>query len=187
MTDIGCAPCGLPLTAGLTVRMDNPDQLSGSSEVLPQPGGEKAQQGWGSAAGFSEHQQLLQEEAWAPCGRPTDCPQRGHKKKSRGIMRVSPPPPAHGPPFCLSSFISSHPYTQTHSVTFLLHPWCSIFCWEAFFGSRKGSGIVFSHQWKFRWEPTSRGGLVYRVVLQGPAVHAAFRAERLETPVMDQT
>lgn len=57
--------------------------------------------------------------------------------------RVFPPPSPHGPPFSLLLFLSQLPL-------FVLHPCCSIFCWEA--GWRKGSGIVFRDQWQFRSE-----------------------------------
>lgn len=43
--------------------------------------------------------------------------------------------------------------TNTHTLgTFFLHPWCSIFRWEAFFGHGRGSGIV----WRINGKSTSR-------------------------------
>lgn len=114
-----------------------------------------ARLGWPSS--FSEHQQelVLEDGVWAPCRPNTKLfvHTGGTRRKAWASGESFSP---HGPPFCLSSSISSHPPHSPTLATLFLHPWCSIFCWEAFFGNREGSGIVLRDQWKFRSGSTSR-------------------------------
>lgn len=82
----------------------------------------------------------------------TVSPHRGQEKKSRGITRERFPPR----PSLLSLLLHLLLLFLPPTPPFFLHPWCSIFCWEAFFGNGRGSGIVFWDQWRFRSESTSR-------------------------------
>lgn len=86
-----------------------------------------------------DHQLALKDAVWASCCSNTKLlVHTGGTRRKAGASResvcpstslpsVSPPPSPPPPPL------------------FFLHPWCSIFCWEAFLG--RGSGIVFWDQW----------------------------------------
>lgn len=86
----------------------------------------------------------------------TVSPHRGHEKKSRGITRECFPPR----PSLLSLLLL---FLTPPTPPFFLHPWCSIYCWEAFFGNGRGSGIVFRDQWQFCLESTSRVSVLFTV------------------------
>lgn len=108
----------------------------------------------------SQQELVLEDDVWASCRPNTKLfVHTGGTRRKAGASWESVPPP-HGPPSCLSSSISSHPPRHT-LTTFFLHPWCSIFCWEAFFCSGRGNGIVLKDQWKFHFQ----NGLVYCAVL----------------------
>jgi len=83
------------------------------------------------------HRRVLVHAVWVSTKHQTVSPHKGHEKKSRGITRVVPPTAL--PP------VSPPPSPPPPALSFL-PPWCSIFCWEAFFGNGKGSGIVFWDQ-----------------------------------------